>query len=262
MEKIFEITFYFLLFLFLVIVKYRKNLPSTPAASQSVSVKKLGVRSGRQQPGKRKFTRKFLEPVSPSSWRDHSRTPAKTTPVRREVVNSIPSEWTVCRTPPPPPPPPSEANSDDYISNLRFLESLDFYQEEYYGDSVLMTPLGVWDDPYLESPNEVPEIDPDHLRRMSYTKKSVTNGEVIIRIGGYDICQFFVNGIEYHYVVDGDVMEWEMPKEIREVCKLWYLHCPKHMRKKFDLVNPPSVAPSSLNENEPPTFNVQNTVYF
>jgi hypothetical protein len=85
----------------------------------------------------------------------------------------------------PSPPPPSPVSSD-YVSNVRYLESLDFYHEEYFDDGTfLMTPCDYADEQLWEH-NEG-SVDLDYTRRMSYVKKSVTEGEVLILIKEYNI---------------------------------------------------------------------------
>lgn len=73
--------------------------------------------------------------------------------------------------------------------------------------------------------------DEDFERRRSYVKKQVTDGEVMMKIATYEICQIFVHGIEYHYVFDGRETSWDIPKELESISN-WFLKIPKSRRRR------------------------------
>ena len=96
--------------------------------------------------------------------------------------------------------------------------------------------------------------DVDFERRRMYVKKQVTEGEVMMKMSTYDVCQIFVHGIEYHYVCDGGTTSWDLPQELVDSISDWYLVMPKSRRKKlFPSVDPPLPLP---HEPDPvPLFN-------
>lgn len=73
--------------------------------------------------------------------------------------------------------------------------------------------------------------DEDFERRRNYVKKQVTDGEVMMRIETYEVCQIFVHGIEYHYVFDGKDTSWDLPNELESISE-WFLKIPKSRRRK------------------------------
>jgi hypothetical protein len=74
--------------------------------------------------------------------------------------------------------------------------------------------------------------DCDFERRRSYMKRQVTDGEVMLKIMTYDVCQIFVNGIEYHYIFDGNSSSWDLPCELDWI-RSWFLRIPKSRRRRF-----------------------------
>ena len=166
-----------------------------------------------------------------------SKVESNPTAVRAPLRND--ARWRQTEGPPAPPPSPASiSGSDDYVANLRFLQSLDVYREEQVYVDNNDAPAEVI---AVKTTKSVPLKDEDHERRSSYCKNSITNGEVMIEIGEYSICQFFINGIEYHYCVSlrNKAKFWNLPEEIREECSQWYLECPRHKRKKSGLIEPP-----------------------
>lgn len=94
-------------------------------------------------------------------------------------------------------------------------------------------------EPYVVEPyvveHDYEEVyeDKDSIRRRSYIRKQVTDGEVMMQIDEWSICLIFVNGIEYHYVKNGDETFWDIPDCLHAKCKSWYLTLPKHKQRKL-----------------------------
>jgi hypothetical protein len=90
-------------------------------------------------------------------------------------------------------------------------------------------------EPFIEPPIEEPVLevlpDMDFERRRNYVKRQITDGEVLIKIETYNVCQIFVNGIEYHYVEKEGVTSWDCPSDI--MIDDWFLVMPKHRRKRI-----------------------------
>jgi len=181
--------------------------------------------------------------------------------VEPDTSSKSDDNWRQNPCPPAPPPSPvSIGGSDDYLANIRFLQSLEVYHEE----EVYLT-----ESREIEGINEAKPVipspapkDEDHERRSSYCKNSITSGEEMVQIGEYKICQFFIHGIEYHFcvsILDGTQL-WDLPEEIREVCTMWYLQCPRHKRRKVGLSEPPSIAEVST-ADETPGFITHVTTY-
>jgi hypothetical protein len=159
---------------------------------------------------------------------------------RLRFDSGSPKNWRRrCASPPPAPPPSpmSQGHDDDYLTNLRFLQSLEIHRE----DQIYSQPLQSEEGSMGKLANVPPEVDRDHERRSGYCKNSITDGEVMIEVGAYSICQFFVYGIEYHFCVASESRLWSVPDDIKGECGLWYLQCPRHIRKKFGLKDPPAV---------------------
>ena len=137
--------------------------------------------------------------------------------------------------PPPPPPPPSPVNMAP--STTQFGLDNSFVQ-------------------FIET--ESTEVsDSDHERRRNYLKKQITDGEVMIALcgGRFQICQIYVYGIEYHYVHElGKGPTWELPPEIKDACRSWFLALPKIKQRKFFIETPPDPLYCGKNLLSLPTF--------
>jgi hypothetical protein len=212
-----------------------------------------------------------MKPPSPNRSllcrRQHKKQPNQS---RREVAvawlridSGSPKNWRRRYPSPPPAPPPSpisQTHGDDYLANLRFLQTLEIHREDQGFsepvDQVEIISIS------QQQPRVSPEPDPDHERRSTYCKNSVTDGEVMIEIRGYSICQFFIHGIEYHFCLSkaGEDRFWHPPDEIKEDCRLWYLQCPRHIRKKFGLKDPPGII-RHLEITDNPHFNPHVLTY-
>lgn len=77
--------------------------------------------------------------------------------------------------------------------------------------------------------------DEDFERRRKYLKRSVTDGEVMMEVDTYKVCQIFVYGIEYHYVYDErrGSTSWDYPGDLAESLSEWFLVIPKSRRRKL-----------------------------
>lgn len=96
------------------------------------------------------------------------------------------------------------------------------------------------------------ERDKDFQRRRSYIKSQITDGEIMARIDGWDVCLIFVFGIEYHYCVKDQITQWDIPRPLVKKCQDWFLQLPKRKQRILGLDAPP--LPLETTPKVQPTF--------
>ena len=247
-EVVLEIALYGLLFFLIIILRVRRGSKQSPVALRQVVAPKRPVRA---KPVVRQSSR-TTEGDRAQSWRRSSSPsgsvpaprskpspPLKVKPVHveeekksvskpvidltRAFEKSVLKPPAVSVRPPPPPPPPSPVNEDESCYGLD--PSFNEYME-YEGFQ------------FVSDPAET--RDADFERRRAYLKRSVTDGEVMMEIGDFRVCQIFVFGIEYHYVSHkkSGVTAWDLPCELEEECSSWFLPIPQSRRRK--MTTPPT----------------------
>ena len=251
MFQFLEIVIYVIFVLVLAIVQWKKRVsrPTTPSQSTSVehtmsSVTAQGVRvvtsvrRAKKTANKGGTSRNAVvtsdkkRSVSPRCWRSQ--------PIAQSSL-------------PAPPPTPVDFKTDNYLSNLLTLQKLEFnetpFSEECIGDEIATFSI----EERHHTP--IPPIDEDFERRMSYSRNSITEGEVLLTVGDYCIYQFFAFGIEYHACIlqsEKKVM-WELPEELKGICDDWFLPCSRQRRKKLGIDKGPQVMPLKC-VMQPPVF--------
>ena len=241
-ELILELALYGLIFVFMLLLRFRRNAkqPAVVELRQVTVVK----RPSRPKPLMRAVV-KSSEGDRVESWRDLPKSQPKPQPVNKvkaaikspnkakpvidltqvvkraqmtpviDLRKAFVKPLTQCEECPPPPP-PSPINYPSHTSDPSF----DEYTEYDHYEVVEAVPFVV-------------TKDTDFDRRRAYLKRSMTDGEVMLEVGDFRICQIFCFGIEYHYICHQGETAWDLPPELEQECASWFLSMPPSRRRRL-----------------------------